>query len=474
MPTDIKKPPFMKAAAGGVLAAAILTIGSAAGAQTLEQALSAAYANNPELLAARAELRAVDERVPRALADWRPDVTLSSDISRQHTDFNNRRGEQAKTRTPRGATLSVTQPLFRGFRTEAGIRVAESDVQAERAQLIATEQDTLLDVVTAFMAVVRDQAVLDLNIGNEQVLRRQLEATQDRFRVGEITRTDVSQAEARLAGATADRIQAEGNLEISRASYVNVVGEAPGKLTRPPALSGLPASLDESADVALKNHPDIVAARFGEISARENVRRVTGELLPSLNLTGTARRRFEVSEDDNRQDTGQIQLNLSVPLYQGGGVYSRLREAKQDAGQSRLDLEDARRDITESLRDAWETLATAQARIQAFQSQIQANEVALEGVQREAQVGSRTVLDVLDAEQELLDSRVSLVRAQRDEVVASYSLLEAIGSLTAADLKLPVDIYDPLKHYNEVRDKRFGGRSTGGADVEFFPKEGAK
>lgn len=474
MPTEIKKPPLMKAAAAGVLAATLLTIGSAAGAQTLEQALSAAYTNNPALLAARAELRAVDEGVPRALANWRPNVSLSSDISRQHTDFTNRTREREKTRTPRGASLSVTQPLFRGYRTEAQVREAESNVQAGRARLIAAEQNTLLRAVTAFMAVVRDQAVLDLNIGNEQVLRRQLEATRDRFRVGEITRTDVSQAEARLAGATADRIRAEGTLEISRAGYANVVGEAPGKLTPPPALSGLPASLDESGGVALKNHPAIVAARFNEISAREAVRRVAGELLPTLNLVGTARRRFEASEDDNRQDTGQIQLSLSVPLYQRGAVYSRLREAKQDAAQSRLDLEDARRNITASLRDAWETLATAKARIQAFRSQIQANEVALEGVQREAQVGSRTVLDVLDAEQELLDSRVSLVRAQRDEVVASYSLLEAIGSLTAADLKLPVDIYDPLKHYNEVRDKRYGGESTGGADVEFRPGDGAK
>lgn len=464
----------MKAAAGGVLAATLLTIGSTAGAQTLEQALSAAYTNNPGLLAARAELRAVDEGVPRALANWRPNVSLSADISRQHTNFTNRTREREKTRTPRGAALSVTQPLFRGYRTEAQVREAESNVQAGRARLIAAEQNTLLRAVNAFMAVVRDQAVLDLNIGNEQVLRRQLEATQDRFRVGEITRTDVSQAEARLAGATADRIRAEGILEISRASYANVVGEAPGKLTPPPALSGLPASLDESGGVALKNHPGIMAARFNEISARETVRRVAGELLPSLNLVGTARRRFEASEDDNRQDTGQIQLSLSVPIYQRGAVYSRLREAKQDAAQRRLDLEDARRDVTESLRDAWETLATAKARIQAFRSQIQANEVALEGVQREAQVGSRTVLDVLDAEQELLDSRVSLVRAQRDEVVASYSLLEAIGSLTAVGLKLPVDIYDPLRHYNEVRDKRYGGDSTGGADVDIRPGGGAK
>ncbi len=448
-------------AAAAVIAAGFGFLSETASAQTLQEALASAYQNNPDLLSQRANLRATDESVPQALSNWRPDVELSGDISRSQTDLSSRTGESTKTRTPRGASIDVTQPLFRGFRTDAAITKAEHDVRAAQQRLLATEQNILLSVVEAFTAVVRDQAVLDLSTNNEQVLRRQLEATQDRFRVGEITRTDVSQAEARLAGSVADRIQAEGNLEKSRAAYVNIVGDAPGVLTPPNTLPALPASLSAAVALARSNHPDILAAEADELSALQTVRSVRGELLPSLNLVGTAERRFEVSADDNRQSTAQVTLNLSVPLYQKGAVYSRLRQAKQSAGKSRIDLDSARRDVTEAVTQAWETLASARASIRSFRAQIQAAEVALEGVRREAQVGSRTVLDVLDAEQELLDARVNLVIAQRDEVVASFELKEAIGQLTAAGLDLPVEIYDPLRHYNEVRGKWVGTSSSG-------------
>ena len=357
-------------------------------AQTLDEALAAAYTNNPSLLSERADLRATDEGVPQALANWRPDVSISGDISRERTYLTSRTPERTKTRTPRGSSLDVTQPLFRGFRTLAATRSAEADVQAARASLVATEQTVLLNAVTAYVDVVADQAVLDLRKNNEQVLTRQLEATRDRFRVGEITRTDVSQAEARLAGATADRIQAEGTLAASRATFLNVIGERPGNLERPPdtAVGDLPISLEAAKQIAETDHPDIVAARYSELSAQETVRSVAGELLPTVSLSGSAERRFEVSADNNRQDDLSIGLSLSVPLYQQGAVFSRLRAAKQDVGKSRLDFETTRRNVIESLTSAWETLKSARAQIGSIKSQIQANEVALEGVQREAQV----------------------------------------------------------------------------------------
>ncbi|MBT3916313.1 MAG: TolC family outer membrane protein [Rhodospirillaceae bacterium] len=455
-----KLPAKLSHIAGGVAAGLLMWAGPA-DSQSLSDALAAAYQNNPGLLAARAALRSDDEAVPQALANWRPRVELSGDVARTNTHLNTRTANRDQLRSPRGTSLDVTQPLFRGMRTVAGVRKAELDVKSARADLLASEQDVLLSAATAFMAVVRDQAVLDLNIKNEQVLRRQLEATQDRFRVGEITRTDVSQAEARVSGASADRIQAEGNLNNSRANYLNVIGEAPGNLASPATIGKLPASLANAISTALKSHPDVVSKIFSERAARANIVSVRGELLPSLNLLGKLSRAWESSTNDSQLTTGRVMLDLTVPLYQKGSVYSRLRAAKQDAGQSLLNLEDSRRDAQEAAAKAWETHETAKARIKSISAQIKAAEIALEGVQREAAVGSRTVLDVLDAEQELLDAKVSLVRANRDQIVASFELQESIGGLTAKNLGLPVKIYDPTLHYKEIRSKWFGSNSSG-------------
>ncbi|MBT5941617.1 MAG: TolC family outer membrane protein [Rhodospirillaceae bacterium] len=454
---------FFSAKVGLIVGGAIAGIfaSGVAHSQTLSDALAAAYMNNPELLAARAALRSEDEAVPQALANWRPNVSLSSGIDRTHTHLNTRTANRDQMRSPRDASVSVSQSLFRGLRTIAGVNKAELDVKSARATLLAKEQDVLLSATTAYMAVVRDQAVLDLNIKNEQVLQRQLEATQDRFRVGEITRTDVSQAEARVAGAAADRIQSEGNLNNSRANYLNVIGEVPGKLLAPTTLGTLPAGLDAATKAAMADHPDVVGLSYDEKAARENIKSVRGELLPTLSLAGSFARAWESSTNDSQLTTGKVGVDLTVPLYQKGSVYSRLRAAKQNAGESLLKLEDARRDARETAAKSWETLETAKARIKSFTAQIKAAEIALEGVQREAAVGSRTVLDVLDAEQELLDAKVNLVSANRDQVVASFQLQEAVGRLTAKNLGLQVKIYDPTTHYKEIRSKWFGSNSSG-------------
>ena len=436
-------------------------------AQTLEQALAAAYANNPTLMAQRAKLRATDEQVPQALADWRPSVELNGDIARKSTFTKTRAlgitSTRSQIRTPRGAELSVTQPIFRGFRTEAAVSQAENTVKAERARLHSIEQQVLLDAVTSFMAVVREQAVLDLNISNEQVLRRQLEATQDRFEVGEITRTDVHQAEARLAGATADRVKAEGDLEASRAGYRNVVGAAAGRLQAPGPVVNLPEDKDAAIETARAYQPSVIIALFDERAARDEVAEIKGELLPSLSLVGRLSRDLDGPSNTSRADQGSITAELSIPIFQEGLVYSRLRAARQTLAEELQQVEQARRDAIETASRSWEALATARARITSFSAQVKAAEVALDGVQREASVGSRTVLDVLDAEQELLDANVDLVRARRDETVAAFELKAAVGDLTARRLDLPVDFYDPARHYREVRGKWTGGVSSGDA-----------
>ncbi|MGB0683628.1 MAG: TolC family outer membrane protein [Magnetovibrionaceae bacterium] len=432
--------------------------------QSLEEALVTTYQNNPTLLAARAALRGVDEGVPQALANWRPDVEVTAEYGRSRV-YNNTSNPEVQNRKPTNWGISLTQPLFRGGRTLAATSSAENNVKAERASLSDTEQTVMLEAITAYLNVFRDQATLELNQSNERVLQRQLEATQDRFAVGEITRTDVHQAEARLARSTADRIQSEGNLEASKAAFENVIGLPPGELqvvTVPNDM--LPLSLEDTVKVSLANNPSLIQAEFLEKASVDDADEVFGELMPELNLTASATRALQSSSEVSRVDTLQAALELTVPIYQQGDVYSRLRESRQTIAEERQDLDQARRDAIESATASWQSLQSARARVDAIKTQIVASEVALEGVQREAAVGSRTVLDVLDAEQERLDANVSLVSAERDLNVAAYELLSALGKLTASDMNLPVEVYDPLEHYDEVRDKWFGGRSSGQAD----------
>ncbi|MFO0997510.1 MAG: TolC family outer membrane protein [Alphaproteobacteria bacterium] len=448
-------------AAASVLALAVGAPATAF-AQSLEEALVQTYLTNPTIGAQRALLRATDEQVPRALGGWRPTVTFTADAGRvQESQSQNlfdqtTAGTQSLNRWQRTYSLAVTQPLFRGFRTVAETERAEQRVNAERQRLSATEQLVFRDAVTAYLNVVRDEAVLDLNINNEQVLRKQLEATLDRFEVGEVTRTDVSQAEARLARSTAERIGSEGALETSRAIYQRIVGEMPVKLTEPPLPKDLPGNLQETITLASTNNPTVRAADFDQKAAQADVDLVFGELLPTVAFVGELRKDDNTIDTYSRDKSARALARLTVPLYQAGTVEARVREAKQVAGQRRIQVDQARRQVVEDAISAWQDMTSAHAQVDAFTKQTEANRIALEGVEQEATAGLRTVLDVLDAEQELRDSRVSLVRARRDYVVGAYRVRYAVGSLTSAYLNLPVERYDPLKHYNEVRDKWIG------------------
>lgn len=456
----------------GVAFAAALSL-QVAHAQTLEEALSSAYLNNPTLAAERAALRATDERVPQALSNWRPTLEAFGSVGKRTTDSNRRTtfaGGGKQNLTPRTYGAQVTQPIYRGGQTVAETRAAENAVRAGRARLDSVEQQVLLSAVTAYMDVYRDQAVLDLQIRNEQRLARQLEATRDRFQVGEVTRTDVFQAEARVAGATAARVGAEGSLERSRATYRNVVGEVPGVLAQPAIPRELPKGLDQAVAVAKQQNPDVLEAQYAERSSLDTVDQIRGEGLPTLSLQGAAQRDHEAVFEDAETDTLEALVNLDVPLYQAGSVASRLRQSKQNVVENRRILDQRRLDAIEGATSAWNNLQTARAALTSFRKAVQANEVALEGVQREAEVGARTVLDILDAEQELVDSQVDLVAAQRDEIVATFELKTAIGELSAQELALPVPYYDPTVHYEDVRNRWFGSDSVGGLRDENFPR----
>jgi len=426
--------------------AAIVEVRPAAG-QTLQEALALAYANNPTLQAARAQLRAVDENVPQALAGWRPTVqvtgalgqTTASTVGAVQPGNGTQTRQPWRSRDPASYQAGVSQPLYRGGRTVAATRRAENQVLAQRARLFNTEQQVLTETVAAYVAVIRDQEEVRLNTNNEQVLTRQLQATNERFRVGEITRTDVAQAESRLAGSRASRADAEGRLQSSRATFT------------PPV-----ANARAAGELASQNNPNVVAALFDEAAARDQVDVQFAALLPQVSLNAATFRNDNQQTDGLRQNGTSVTANLTVPLYQGGAEHAAVRQARQQAQQARQIVEDQRRVATQQATQAFETLMAARAQVESVRAQIRAAEIALDGVQREAVVGSRTTLDVLNAEQELLNARVSLVRALANVITASHSVASAVGRLTARDLNLPVQLYDMEAYYREVRNRWAG------------------
>lgn len=426
-------------------------------AQSLDESLAQTYRTNPELKAARRQLGAVNEAVPQALSGWRPEVTVSGDAGRQRLEQQSAFFTDTVKTTPFSAQAEIRQPLYRGGRTQAETEGAVSEVGAQRERLIATQQDVLLRAVTAYMDVWRDQAIVRLNENNVQVLRRQLQATEDRFEVGEVTRTDVSQAESRLSGAIADRVGAEGDLEASRATYTEVIGTPPGNIEQPESPGNLPESRKAAVDIARRDNPEVKAARFAEVAARKDVRAVQGELLPEAELVGRIARRENGTSSESSTENLDLIAQLTIPIYQRGAVFSRVREAKQVASQRRLDVVTAQRNADQQAVSAWEDLVAARARITSFEDQVRAADIALDGVREESRVGARTVLDVLDAEQELLNAQVNLVRAQRDRIVAAYAVLAATGRLTAKARDLPVEIFDMDRGFRDVRNKLWGG-----------------
>jgi outer membrane protein len=441
----------------GAAALALAAAGAlAAEADRMRDAFTKAYVTNPTLEAERARLRTVDEGVNQALSRSRPNVTFRATAGGGLFSIDRNSSSSNEGRTPLTSEVEVTQSLYSGGTNPATVDRAEQEILAARAGLLQTEQQIFLQAGRAFMNVVRDQAVVDLNRNNVTVLRRQLQATRDRFQVGEVTRTDVSQAEARLSGAVADLSQAEGDLASSRATYEEDVGERPGVLQAPQAYDKLPRSREEAIQVGSTSNPLVIQAGFNHLAAIRNVRAIHGELLPRADLVGRAGYSYEANDSDTTVTSGEALLQVTVPLYEAGSTRSRIREAKQLASQRLVEIEQARRKAVEEATIGWEQFIAARDRMRALEDEVRAQEIALDGVKQEALVGTRTVLDELNAEQELLNARVRLVESRRDQVVAALVLAVAVGILTADALELDVPRYDVLANYNAVRGRWLG------------------
>ncbi len=429
-------------------------------------ALAAAYKDNPDLNSARAQLRSIDENVPLALSGYRPKVTATIDVGTQTTRQQLpglEMSDWSKGVMPRSYTLSVEQPIFLGFRTANGVKLAQTSVKTAREQLKVVEAGILLDAVTAFMDVIRAQVVVNLTAQNIEFLREQVRAAEDRLKVGEGTRTDVAQTNARLQGGVSDYAQAVADLNRAIATYIQVIGHRPDKLG---GYSGvekfLPKSLDGGLDTALKSHPSIVAALYNIDVASYNVRIAEGATLPTLAVSGQVARREDQGLHDTTSDIASITGRLSVPIYQGGEAAASVRQYKETLGQRRIDLDSARASVRQAFVAAWGQLDAARAQVTAAESQVSAQQLVLSGMIEERRVGQRTTLDVLDAQQDLLSARVLLVNAQYTKVVGAYRVLSAYGKLDAQTLGLAVKVYDPAEHYNAVRDKWGGLRTPDG------------
>ena len=450
--------------------------------ETLQSALVQAYRNNPTLNAQRASVRATDEYVPQALSGYRPKITATITGGEQSmsgttrvvspnlpaTAFPNRPATyatQSGYNAPVALGASITQTLYNGFKTANQTREAESQVLAARATLQQAVQATLLNAATAYMNVLRDGAILDLQKRNVEVLQEQLRQTRDRFNVGEVTRTDVAQAESRLASGRSQVLTAEANYKASVATYRQVIGIEPKNLSAgTPVDRFSPHTLPKAISVGTAVHPAVMSAEYSVDVAQLAVKVSEASLLPTLSVTGNFTKNYEVVGSLNTIESYNASLlgTLSVPIYQGGAEYSLIRQAKETLGQKRLDLDTARDQVRQTVVQSWGQLEAAKANIDATQAQVQAAEIALDGVRQEARVGQRTTLDVLNAQQELVNARVSLVTAQRDRVVASYTLLAAVGRLSPTVLGLHVPVYRPIVHYQQVRDAWAGTRNPDG------------
>jgi outer membrane protein len=485
---------------GGAAAIACLALGAIfcarpAVAETLIEALSNAYLINPVLNAERANLRATDEQVAVAKSGLRPNISASGDAAFQNQESDIAGGsssnqQKCDTATaalepafcasldaaqanfgqngdissdgvthPRGYSVNLTQTVFSGFQNINAIRQAKSTVQAAREALRATEQTTLLNAVTAYVDVVRDQAVVRLRQTNVDVLTEQLRQTKDRFNVGEVTRTDVAQAEARRSDSITQLYAAQANLKTSRATYEQVIGHPPSNLVHPPSIVHLlPSQLEDAMTLGDGQNPFILATVYQEESSLYNVAQIEGELLPEVTLDAQYSQRFGLSNTLKEQQVTTVMGRVNVPLYQGGGVAARIRQAKEQNNQLKKEVEDARLRIHAEVISNWAQLQATASEIQSAQDALEANRIALEGVREEEKVGQRTTLDVLNAELEYLGSQIQLVTAKRDRVVAEYALYGSVGRLDAQSLGLSVPYYDPFEHYNIVKNKWFGLR----------------
>ena len=441
-------------------------------ADTIEAALVRAYQNNPQLNAQRAQVRFTDENVPQALSGYRPRVSVTASAGYQYTDTLSTQGGTATTlvrtnihgaNAPRSVGATVTQTLYNGQQTANRTRAAESQVSGAREALRVLEQTVLLQAATIYMDYLRNSAIVEVQKSNVRVLEQTLKQTNDRFNVGEVTRTDVAQSEAQLAAGKTQLLTAEANLNTTRSNFRRIIGNEPVALAPgSPVDRFLPGTLPSAVELGLTQNPNVTAAMFGIDVSYLQVKVAEGALLPTVTLQASVQQSYEQSLIQYRSFGASAITQLSVPIYQGGAEYSLIRQSKETLAQQRLVLEQTRDQTRANVVTAWGQLVAGKAQVQSAQSQVQASEIALNGVREEAKAGQRTTLDVLNAQQALVNARVALVTAQHDRVVASYSVLNTIGRLSPVVLNLPTTVYDPSVHYHQVRDSWAGVRTPDG------------
>src|ERR1700722_10115020 len=441
-------------------------------ADTIEAALVRAYQNNPQLNAQRAQVRSTDENVPQALSGYRPKVALTASAGYQYTDTNSTQGgsptavvrtEIHGTDAPRSAGLTISQTLFNGQQTANKTRAAESQVSGSREALRVLEETVLLAAATIYMDYLRDAAIVEVQKSNVRVLEQTLKQTRDRFNVGEVTRTDVAQSEAQLAAGKTQELTAESNLVTTRSNYRRIIGNEPENLAPgSPVDRYLPSTLPQAVELSLIENPNVTAAMFGVDVNFLQVKVNEGALLPTVSLQGSVQQAYEQTLITQRSVGASAIAQVSVPIYNGGAEYSLIRQSKETLAQQRLNLETTRDQTRANTVTAWGQLVAGKAQVSSAQAQVQASEIALNGVREEAKAGQRTTLDVLNAQQALVNARVALVTAQHDRVVASYAVLSAVGRLSPQVLKLATTVYDPSVHYQQVRDSWYGVRTPDG------------
>jgi outer membrane protein len=444
-------------------------------AETIETALAKAYQNNPQLNAQRAIVRETDENVPAALSGYRPTISANASVGREYTDTkqeipplppglpNGVQFEAKGLSSPTAVGLTGTQTFFNGLRTANSVRKAESQVEQARETLRVMEQSVLLAAATVYMDVSRDTANLQVQQNNVRVLERTLQDTRNRFNAGQVTATDVAQAEAQLAAGQATLHAAESTLMTTRANYRRIIGVEPANLAPATPVDRLaPSTMNAAIALGIEQNPSVTAALYGVDVAQLQVKIAEGALWPTLTGQYGIEKQYEPQLLTPKLFTNEVSLNLSIPIYQGGAEYSAIRLDKETVDQERLDVDQVRDQARADVVQAWGQLQAAKAQVEAAIRENDAAARALTGVRNEALAGQRTTQDVLNAEQVLVNARQNLIVAQHDRVVASYSLLSAVGRLSAQELGLPVSIYDPHVHYHQVRDSWVGLRTPSG------------
>jgi outer membrane protein len=459
-------------------------LGSTAGngrADTLEDALSIAYTSNPQLLAERAMLEATNEKVPQAVANWRPTVTVTVTGGKDRVSASENCTVVAgfgacaqnffgqvfpqpgpslylgKVKTYQSTySVTISQPLYRGGRTAAETSQAYNLVNSERGHLAAVEQTVFATVVSDYLGVLLQREQLDLNRANETSLQKQMEATESRYKLGELTHTDLYLAEAAYAQATAGRKTAEGQLESAYAAYQHDIGQAPGDLAKPSVLPQLPATRDEAEGIAAVAAPSVIEAQYAQQAAEDNIDVIRGQLLPTITAQAQYARSSDVVNLGEKVTDKRITAQGSLPLYDGGSVEAQSRAAQKTVAQLKQQVDDSRRAAVQAAQQNWDTLQAARAAIVNLQDAVLTNQKALDGLDKEAHVGTRTVQDVLIQQQALFQAQINLSQAQHDELLDEFNLVASVGRLTARNLGLAVEYYDPEAHLDAVRDKWLG------------------